>query len=270
MKSFFPVLLVLLFACQPAPNENTNEISVGDTIQTASGLQYVYLKKGSGRRVSNGSFVNTKLSLQIDDSVIWTSYELEDSVFRFLVGSNSVIKGFEEMALLMREGDNVMAILPDSLAYGDKGSGEVVPPNSTLVYNRYEMVAVSQPKVNAADTLFQVFQEQGLKTFQQLFEIVNNDTMTYHSWDEDIHGLLLRKLRRDSLYDEMVSISIYLGERLNDADIYGGVVTAYYYQGKYEEALDSLNAIMNRYSNQIDTTEWNSSRRTFERLIKEN
>jgi len=45
---------------------------------------------------------------------------------------------------LLREGDEIIAILPDSLAYGAKGAGDIIPPYSTLVYDQFKVVSVEK------------------------------------------------------------------------------------------------------------------------------
>jgi FKBP-type peptidyl-prolyl cis-trans isomerase len=62
----------------------------------------------------------TDLSLKVNGKVVWTSYEMPDSLFIFVAGYSRVIKGFAEVSLLLREGDEIVAILPDSIAYGAK------------------------------------------------------------------------------------------------------------------------------------------------------
>jgi len=163
MSRFTIILFICFsFASCSQPTGNTEETSTGDTVQTESGLRYVFLKRGSGKKAEKGSRLETKLSLMVDDSVVWNSYETQDSLFSFILGYDRVISGFEEMAYLMREGDNVLAILPDSLAYGDDGSGDVIPPNATLVYDRYEIVSVSEPKLPLSDTLSTLYDKGGV------------------------------------------------------------------------------------------------------------
>jgi FKBP-type peptidyl-prolyl cis-trans isomerase len=45
---------------------------------------------------------------------------MPDSLFTFVAGYSRVIKDFVEVSLLLREGDEIVAILPDSIAYGAK------------------------------------------------------------------------------------------------------------------------------------------------------
>lgn len=160
LKAFVALtILISITACGPE-----------GPIQTESGLQYSYNKKGNGRMVEKGSYVQTKLSLMVEDSVVWTSYEAPDSLFSFVVGYSGVIRGFEEMALLMREGDDVNVSIPDSLAYGDQGAGALVPPNATIVYDRYEMVSVSEPKEVMTDTLTTSFTSGGTEAMLATYD----------------------------------------------------------------------------------------------------
>ena len=61
----------------------------------------------------------------------------------FQVGSSAVIEGVNEMVKYMGVGEKVQAIIPPSLAFGDKGiciesTGEcLVKPKATLVYDIY-------------------------------------------------------------------------------------------------------------------------------------
>ena len=58
----------------------------------------------------------------------------------FLLGSNAVIPGLNEVVANMKVGEKVQAIIPPSMAFGDEGicleDGEcLIKPGSTLVYD---------------------------------------------------------------------------------------------------------------------------------------
>ncbi len=143
-------LLAVLFSSCMYKSGQTSTVTIGDTIQTASGLKYLYLKKGQGPHVVPGANVGTYLSLKVNDSVVWNTDELPDSLFIFVADSTRLIKGFTEVSLLLREGDEIVAILPDSLAYGAKGAGDVIPPFATLIYDQFKVVKVELPVANEA------------------------------------------------------------------------------------------------------------------------
>jgi len=258
MKYFYLLLALIIIGCKQDNRPSPEQANTNDTISLASGLQYYYLKKGEGRQVEKGSLVDTKLSLRVKDSTVWTSYEDTDSLFSFIVGHDPVIDGFEEMALLMREGDNVVAILPDSLAYGDKGAGDDIPPHSTLIYDRYEMVGVSTPRKVLTDTLNYALDHEGVEgviaTYQGI--VSSADADQYHS--ELAHlGAFMRSLYIAKKYAEVEAICthfIEVAEKEVDKELFG-----YYYiistqkQGKYDEAI----AMVNRFlEDELEEEEW--------------
>jgi FKBP-type peptidyl-prolyl cis-trans isomerase len=55
--------------------------------------------------------------------------------FGFMVGAGRVIKGWDEGVVGMKEkGAKRLLIIPPDKAYGEKGVGERIPPNSALVF----------------------------------------------------------------------------------------------------------------------------------------
>lgn len=245
MRSLTILIAVMVVVSCTAPEKTSEENNI-DTIQTASGLQYYYLTKGTGRKVEAGASVSTKLSLLVEDSVVWTSYEAQDSLFSFIVGVDGVIRGFEEMALLMNEGDNVVAILPDSLAYGDKGAGDVIPPGATLVYDRYEMVSVSEPKIILTDTLTKALESGGVDLVMSTYQgILNSDHKEeYHYQPSSLRTFLGGLLSKES-YSEVEAIAEgmeTISESIDDKGLFGYFIhTAAEKQGKIEKALSVVN-----------------------------
>ena len=45
-----------------------------------------------------------------------------------------LVPGFLEALLMMSVGDKITAFIPSYLGYGERGAGEVIPPNSDLVF----------------------------------------------------------------------------------------------------------------------------------------
>lgn len=80
MRFTLIITIALFMSCTSSNNDG---LGPENTITTESGLQYYYLKKGDGRMIEKGSIVETKLSLLVEDELIWTSYEAEDSLFTF-------------------------------------------------------------------------------------------------------------------------------------------------------------------------------------------
>lgn len=201
MKNLFSLAIAVLAVIAISACES------GGMKQTESGLQYKFLKKGDGQKVEVGSYIRAKLSLMVEDSVVWTTYESPDSVFSFVAGKSGVIPGFEEMALMMREGDNVYVSIPDSLAYGERGAGEVIPPNATIVYDHYELVSVSAPKLMLTDTISKSFQTGGVELATQVFEgIALTDAKEEFHMELDLVEPMLRQLLQVRQVDTLLAL----------------------------------------------------------------
>lgn len=100
--------------------------------KTASGLLYKVEKQGTGAKPSADSRVkvNYKGTL-IDGTVFDSSYDRkEPAVF----GVNQVIPGWTEGLQLMNVGSKYIFYIPANLAYGERQSGQLIKPNSTLVF----------------------------------------------------------------------------------------------------------------------------------------
>jgi FKBP-type peptidyl-prolyl cis-trans isomerase len=120
-----------------------NQIAQGDSflqknkersgvIVTASGLQYEVVKMGTGPKPTETSTVKVHYTgTLIDGSKFDSSYDRKEPA-EFQV--NGVIKGWTEALLLMPEGSKFKLYIPESLAYGANGAGEVIKPYSTLTF----------------------------------------------------------------------------------------------------------------------------------------
>ena len=98
-----------------------------------SGLQYEVLKTGNGPKPKltdkvrchyHGTFIDGRV---FDSSV----QRGEPAVF----GVSQVIAGWTEALQLMNVGSKWRLVIPAELAYGERGAGEAIEPNMTLVFD---------------------------------------------------------------------------------------------------------------------------------------
>lgn len=97
---------------------------------TASGLQYKVLTEGKGEapKATDTVSVNYKGTL-LDGTEFDSSYK-RNKPATFAVGG--VIKGWTEALQVMKPGAKYELWIPSELAYGERGAGEQIGPNSTL------------------------------------------------------------------------------------------------------------------------------------------
>ena len=225
--------------------KNNNEPSLGDTIQTASGLQYFYIKKGQGRKVEKGCEVSVYLSLMVNDSVVWNTNEAPDSLFTYIAEFTRLIEGFNEITLLLQQGDELVAILPDSIAYGAKGAGDVVPPYATLVYDKFKVVNVEAPKAILADTLLKILEKEGFDAMTKKHELVTTtkDSLNYHLGKDQIYGLWY-KLTDTEKHEEAIHTATYFAQKIGDNMLRYYLVRSLENQNKIKPAIDSLKILI--------------------------
>lgn len=98
-----------------------------------SGLYYIETKKGKGKLPANGQMCTVNYKGMLLDGTVFDSSEGREP-FTFQLGQGQVIKGWEEGIALMQKGTKALLIIPSTLAYGDRGAGDMIPPYSPLVF----------------------------------------------------------------------------------------------------------------------------------------
>jgi FKBP-type peptidyl-prolyl cis-trans isomerase FklB len=100
---------------------------------TASGLQYEVLENGSGARPGPRSNVVTHYHGTLVDGTVFDSSVERGEPAEF--GVHQVIPAWTEALQMMSVGDKWRIACPPHLAYGERGAGEAIPPNTALVFD---------------------------------------------------------------------------------------------------------------------------------------
>ena len=98
----------------------------------ASGLQYEVLEAGRGPRPGPTSRVRVHYRGTLLDGTEFDSSWARGEPASF--GLDGVIAGWREALPRMPEGSRWRLFVPPELAYGERGAGRRIPPNSTLVF----------------------------------------------------------------------------------------------------------------------------------------
>ena len=169
-KILFPLLIVLLLgACNREANNNfKNPDAVGNTpaavatlssensveqqyaevnrqwlaahskqdgVQTtASGLQYVVKKEGTGKQPTLNDVVSVKYTGRLIDGTVFDSTDKNNAGNPVTFPLSSVVQGWQEGLQLMKEGAEYTLILPAALGYGEQTVGSI-PANSALIFD---------------------------------------------------------------------------------------------------------------------------------------
>ncbi|MGD9202427.1 MAG: FKBP-type peptidyl-prolyl cis-trans isomerase [Chitinispirillia bacterium] len=101
-------------------------------VTTESGLQYSVIKQGNGKKPEKTDRVRVHYKgTTIDGKEFDSSYKRGEPATFPITG---VIKGWTEALLLMNVGSKYKLCIPSDLAYGERGAGQDIGPNSTLIF----------------------------------------------------------------------------------------------------------------------------------------
>jgi FKBP-type peptidyl-prolyl cis-trans isomerase len=104
-----------------------------------SGLQYKILTPGTGPKPTATDTVICQYKGTLLDGTEFDSSYKRGQPATFPVGR--VIKGWTEALQLMPVGSKWQLFIPADLAYGDRGAGQVIPPNATLIFE-VELISI--------------------------------------------------------------------------------------------------------------------------------
>ena len=238
---------IFFYSCKTDKKSLDANNGAKDTITTASGLKYFYITKGEGKKVEAGAKVTAMLSLKVNDSVIWTSYAAKDSSFTYIADRGGVIKGYNEMAMLLREGDNVAAFLPGDIAYGEKGSGKTIPPNATLEYDQFKITRVSEPRLVLSDSLFYALKDHDVNKMKTIYKQVTTtqDSVLYHGGIGQMNSLW-RKLRRAQMFKEAKDVFSFINEEYNNPTFDFYEIRSLENLGEIKQAIAKIDTVLKR------------------------
>ena len=131
--------------------------------ETPTGLKYKIIKQGTGNKPADGTNVLIHYAGYLEDGSLFdSSYDVVSKEygkfdenrakangyqpFPFQYGKkDGLIPGFIEALSNMNYGDKAIAFIPSKLGYGERGAGNVIPPNSNIVFE-IEMIEAPAKK----------------------------------------------------------------------------------------------------------------------------
>tara|TARA_Y100001970_G_scaffold106980_1_gene133972 strand:+ start:244 stop:1026 length:783 start_codon:yes stop_codon:yes gene_type:complete len=139
MKQLIYLILILNFLIGDNMKNNTTT--------TSSGLQYKDLIIGEGESPSTGDKVSVHYTGKLQNGSIFDSSLDRNQPFEFSLGMGRVIKGWDEGLASMKVGGKRILTIPPHLGYGERGAGERIPPNSTLIFE-VELLEIKKPFID--------------------------------------------------------------------------------------------------------------------------
>ena len=131
-----------------------------------SGVKIFTINNGEGKQPKQTEFAMVNYAGYLRNGALFDSNikEIEESYGKYqamreqqngyqpipfpYTPSAQLIPGFKEALLTMKVGDKIRVFIPATLGYGEAGAGDVIPPNSDLIFDIEITGTMAAPKMN--------------------------------------------------------------------------------------------------------------------------
>lgn len=147
MKTSLIIILVIaviiiagaIYFLMPKNNNmpsTSNQNQQSATNFNVQGMKVEILKQGTGDGAKAGDSVTVNYTGTLTNGTKFdSSLDTGRLPFKFTLGQNTVIQGWELGLLGMKAGEERKLTIPPELAYGAAGRPPVIPQNATLVFD---------------------------------------------------------------------------------------------------------------------------------------
>jgi hypothetical protein len=209
----------------------------GDTVTTASGLKYIVVKNGKGKKSEVGKIAEVHYTGWLVDGKKFDSSRDRKQTLEFILGTAQIIKGWNEGVALMKVGDQFRFIIPPELAYGENGAGEVIPPDATLIFD-IELINVFKAKKSIVDTLMTITMDEGVDKAIETYEELKYDYEDVYDFKETQLNILGYELLQAGKNKEAIKIFKLNVEQFPRAfNVYDSLGEAYMISGDKKLAI---------------------------------
>ena len=111
---------------------------------TAAEIEIISDKPGDGKKIIHHSWVQIEYTGTFESGEVFDTNIGKDRPLVVQMGMKEVIPGFEQGIIGTTKGTKRKIKIPAELAYGEKGGGDVIPPNTDLIFE-FEIIDVLDP-----------------------------------------------------------------------------------------------------------------------------
>ncbi|OGN05770.1 MAG: hypothetical protein A2750_04270 [Candidatus Yanofskybacteria bacterium RIFCSPHIGHO2_01_FULL_45_42] len=123
--------------------EDTGTEETNEPTRYDNGLVALDVVVGTGKSAENGDTLSAHYVGALEDGTVFDESYGRGQPIQFVLGAGQLIQGWELGLVGMKEGGKRRLVIPPELGYGERGAGNAIPPNATLLFE-IELVGVTK------------------------------------------------------------------------------------------------------------------------------
>ena len=149
-------------------------LSLSFQVQSAE-IEIITDKPGTGKKIIQHSWVQLEYTGSFENGKVFDTNIGKDRPLVVQMSMKEVIPGFEQGIIGTTKGTKRKIKIPAELAYGKKGGGDIIPPNTDLIFE-FEVIDVLDPSYKSVSS-------------DELIDMIENnavalDIRTEEEWDK--------------------------------------------------------------------------------------
>ena len=129
----------------------------------AAEIEIISDKPGEGKKIIHHSWVQIEYTGSFESGEVFDTNVGKNRPLVVQMGMKEVIPGFELGIIGTTKGTKRKIKIPAELAYGEKGGGDIIPPNTDLIFE-FEIIDVLDPHYKMIDS-------------EELIQKINNNSV---------------------------------------------------------------------------------------------
>lgn len=147
-------------------------------LKSPGGVEIEILERQpDGLSIRKGDVVKIKYQGKLPDGKVFDSSDMIGMALPYYVGVNMSVKGWDEALLLLQTGDKARVKVPSRLAYGKKGYGKLIPPNTDLLFEMEITEMLKGEKRNSGLQFYKTVEKSG-----DFIQDGNTVSMHFYGW----------------------------------------------------------------------------------------
>lgn len=167
----------------------------------ATEIEIIYDKPGEGKKIIHHSWVQIEYTGSFDSGEVFDTNVGKNRPLVVQMGMKEVIPGFEQGIIGTTKGTKRKIKIPAELAYGEKGGGDIIPPNTDLIFE-FEIIDVLDPHYKM------------INSEELINKIENNavalDIRLEHQWDKGI----IKGTFQETAFNKEGKFNVYIMDKV--------------------------------------------------------